>query len=112
MQVPSPWRSALVTSCETARFTVSAALAAIAGTSLPRESRALSRASATGVAQGTGATLTLRCLCPGLWPVIPAVTVFASALVGVEVDYLTVEHAEICDGGSRHWVVVWLWFLS
>ncbi|MFG3370979.1 hypothetical protein ACGF0K_39380 [Streptomyces sp. NPDC048156] len=27
-------------------------------------------------------------------------------------DYLTVEHAEICVGWSRHWVVVWLWFLS
>ncbi|MET7540086.1 hypothetical protein, partial [Streptomyces sp. NPDC005507] len=29
-----------------------------------------------------------------------------------EVDYLTVEPSEICVGWSRHWVVVWLWFLS
>ncbi|WP_405727641.1 hypothetical protein OG607_25090 [Streptomyces sp. NBC_01537] len=29
-----------------------------------------------------------------------------------EVDYLTVERAEIYVGWSRHWVVVWLWFLS
>ncbi|USQ82439.1 hypothetical protein NFX46_00845 [Streptomyces phaeoluteigriseus] len=29
-----------------------------------------------------------------------------------DVDYLVVEHAEICGGWSRHWVVVWLWFLS
>jgi hypothetical protein len=29
-----------------------------------------------------------------------------------EVDYLSVEHAEIYVGRSRHWVVVWLWFLS
>ncbi|SFF71108.1 hypothetical protein SAMN02787118_11110 [Streptomyces mirabilis] len=29
-----------------------------------------------------------------------------------EVDYLTVEHAEIYVGQSRHWVVAWLWFLS
>lgn len=29
-----------------------------------------------------------------------------------EVDYLTAEPAKICGGWSRHWVVVWLWFLS
>ncbi|KPI31720.1 hypothetical protein OV320_0128 [Actinobacteria bacterium OV320] len=29
-----------------------------------------------------------------------------------EADYLTVERAEIYVGQSRHWVVVWLWFLS
>lgn len=29
-----------------------------------------------------------------------------------EVEYLTVEHAKIYDGQSRHWVVAWLWFLS
>ena len=29
-----------------------------------------------------------------------------------EVDYLTVERAEIYVGWSRHRAVVWLWFLS
>ncbi|MGW7434505.1 hypothetical protein [Streptomyces sp. NPDC054849] len=32
--------------------------------------------------------------------------------VAFEVDYLTVEHAEIYFGRSRHWAVAWLWFLS
>ncbi|EDX21329.1 hypothetical protein SSAG_01120 [Streptomyces sp. Mg1] len=29
-----------------------------------------------------------------------------------ETDYLTGRRTEICLGRSRHWVVVWLWFLS
>ncbi|GAA2942805.1 hypothetical protein GCM10010446_30120 [Streptomyces enissocaesilis] len=29
-----------------------------------------------------------------------------------EGDYLTVERMKIYGGRSRHWVVVWLWFLS
>ena len=30
----------------------------------------------------------------------------------VEVDYLSAEGTKIYVGWSRHWVVVWLWFLS
>jgi hypothetical protein len=30
----------------------------------------------------------------------------------VEVDYLAVQRPKICVGWSRHWAVVWLWFLS
>jgi hypothetical protein len=29
-----------------------------------------------------------------------------------ECDYFTAEHAEIYVGQGRHWMVVWLWFLS
>ncbi|MGW7084767.1 hypothetical protein ACWGH2_14880 [Streptomyces sp. NPDC054871] len=29
-----------------------------------------------------------------------------------EADYLTIEHTKIYVGWSRHWAVVWLWFLS
>ncbi len=29
-----------------------------------------------------------------------------------EVECLTVEHTKISLGQSRHWVAVWLWFLS
>jgi len=42
---------------------------------------------------------------PGLWSASPVSSLF-------EFDYLIVEHAKICDGWSRHWVVAWLWFLS
>ena len=91
----------------------------------------LSRAPATDVAERTVATLTLIVsirspwspsstpvlsapgFCPGLRPVNPsAVTALRLPSSLFEVDYLTVEHSEIYVGRSRHWVVVWLWFLS
>ncbi|MFD5266550.1 hypothetical protein [Streptomyces sp. NPDC058335] len=42
------------------------------------------------------------------WPVDR----FQGAGATTDADYLAVERAEICRGWSRHWVVVWLWFLS
>jgi hypothetical protein len=30
----------------------------------------------------------------------------------VAANFLTLEHRKIYDGRTRHWVVVWLWFLS
>jgi hypothetical protein len=36
----------------------------------------------------------------------------APARVAVQVDYLIVERAKIYVGWSRHWVAVWLLFLS
>jgi len=30
----------------------------------------------------------------------------------IEVDYLITDRAETYVGWSRHWAVVWLWFLS
>jgi hypothetical protein len=50
--------------------------------------------------------------CPGLVPRQRPVSPVAAASALFEVDYLIVEHAEIYVGGSRHRVVVWLWFLS
>ncbi|MFJ2008560.1 hypothetical protein [Streptomyces chartreusis] len=40
------------------------------------------------------------------------VTVLTARSSLFEVDYLGVEHAKIYVGQSRHWVGVWLWFLS
>ncbi len=120
--------SQVVTSSETTEATVSAASVMIAGTSPSRKSRALSRAPATDVAERRVATLTLtasirppwslnrQCpvlsapgLAPGLRPANPDPLPPPSLF---EVDYLTVEHAKIYVGWSRHWSVVWLWFLS
>jgi hypothetical protein len=52
-------------------------------------------------------------LCPGWRPVNPsAVTALRLPSSLFEVDCLTVERAKIYVGRSRHWAVVWLWFLS
>ncbi|MGW1667286.1 DUF5994 family protein [Streptomyces sp. NPDC002324] len=36
----------------------------------------------------------------------------ASSPIAARRDYFPIEHAKICSGWSRHWVVPWLWFLS
>jgi hypothetical protein len=51
-------------------------------------------------------------LCPGLWPVNPVSAASQLPPSLFEADYLTVEHAEIYVGWSRHWAAVWLGFLS
>jgi hypothetical protein len=110
VQVPLPWRRALVTSSATTRTTVAAASGATVGRRPSRNSGALSRAPAADVAERRGATLTLVAfhqgapvfgsstsgpVCPGFCPDAARQPGSSRRSPLSEGDYLPVEPAKI-----------------